>query len=423
MRFYIETLGCKVNQYESAAIAELLREGGHTEVGKAEVRDVSIINTCAVTGDASRQSRQSARRLRVQFPEAKLVVCGCASQIDERAATELGADIVSGSGDRRRLVAEIEALLEREVTAVRDLVDDPKLRRDFEALPSARVAGRTRAMLKIQDGCDNYCTYCVIPYARGHVRSLALDAIAAEAQELAAQGFAEIILTGIEICSYGRDLGAERLADVLRTVSASAPQARIRLGSLEPSTISQEFVDAMAAIPNLCDHFHMSLQSGSDGVLSRMKRKYNTAEFFAALGRLRTAFPNCGITADVIAGFPGETAAEHAETVAFLERCGFASAHIFPYSRRAGTVADRMDGHLTNAVKKARAAELREVAKRRGEAFRASQVGRTLEVLFEVEENGFSRGHSGNYLELCEPIVGVRGKIVPVIVSLDKIRD
>jgi len=422
MLFYIETLGCKVNQYESAAIAELLRAGGHTEVGKADPRDVAIVNTCAVTGDASRQSRQTARRLRREFPDAKLVVCGCASQIEPDAAEHLGADLVAGSGDRRKLVETLEALLQRPALAPMTDVDDAKARREFELLPSASVAGRTRAMLKIQDGCDNFCAYCVIPYARGRVRSLSLTDVARETQTLAKQGFAEIVLTGIELCSYGKDLDGETLADAVRVVAESAPQARIRLGSLEPSTVTQEFVDTLAAIPNVCDHFHMSLQSGSDGVLRRMRRKYNTAEFYAAIARLREAFPHCGVTADVIAGFPGETDAEHAETAAFLELCAFSAVHVFPYSKRAGTPAAAMENQVPNAIKKERAAELRKIAAKTGAAFAASQVGRTLNVLFETEKDGVSLGHTSNYLEIAELITGVRGKTLPILLDIAKIR-
>ncbi|MDR0905063.1 MAG: tRNA (N(6)-L-threonylcarbamoyladenosine(37)-C(2))-methylthiotransferase MtaB [Oscillospiraceae bacterium] len=432
MFFYIETLGCKVNQYESAAIAELLRGNGHIEVQKSEPRDVSIVNTCAVTGDASRQSRQTARRLRREFPDAKLVICGCASQIEPDAARELGADLVAGAGDKRGLVGEIERLIDE--NSLRHAARDTSLREGglppsprgvsaeptggaFEPLPSASIAGRTRAMLKIQDGCDNFCSYCVIPYARGRVRSLPVAAIADEAKSLASQGFAEIVLTGIEICSYGRDLDSETLIDAIRAAASAAPTARLRLGSLEPSCVTDEFVTALAAIPNLCDHFHLSLQSGSDGVLKRMRRKYGTAEFFAALKRLRTAYPNCGVTADVIAGFPGETDAEHAETVAFLERCAFSAAHVFPYSKRPGTPAAAMENQLPNAVKKARAAELRAVAAATGAAFAASQVGRVLEVLFEREADGGSVGHSSNYLEVRVLNAGIRGKTLAVSVA------
>ena len=421
MLFYIETLGCKVNQYESAAIAELLRAAGHTEVSKSEPRDVSVVNSCAVTGDASRQSRQAARKLRREFPTARLVVCGCASQIEPSAAQELGADLVTGAGERRRLVETLEALLKSPATAPVTDVGDAKARRVFEPLPSAAVAGRTRAMLKIQDGCDNYCTYCVIPYARGHVRSLSLAEVVQEAQSLAEQGFAELVLTGIELCSYGKDLDGVTLVDAVNATSRAAMNARIRLGSLEPSTVTQEFVDALTEIPGVCDHFHMSLQSGSDGVLRRMRRKYDTAQFYAAISRLREAFPSCGITADVIAGFPGETVTEHAETLAFLERCAFSDAHVFPYSKRPGTPAAAMENQLPNAVKKARAAELRAVAERTRAAFVDAQVGKTLNVLFEREAGGVSIGHTSNYLEIAEPIVGVRGKILPIMVTKPKI--
>ncbi|MDR0838047.1 MAG: tRNA (N(6)-L-threonylcarbamoyladenosine(37)-C(2))-methylthiotransferase MtaB [Oscillospiraceae bacterium] len=425
MRFYIETLGCKVNQYESAAISALLAERGHVASSVGEPCDVAIVNTCAVTGDASRQSRQTARRLKKLFPDAKLAVCGCASQIDPDAARALGADLIAGTGDKRGLADAIEKLT-RVVgdtprgTGADPYGDDFALPREFEPLPSGAVPGRTRAMLKIQDGCDNFCAYCVIPRARGRVRSLPVDACADAARELDDHGYREIVITGIEICSYGKDIDAG-LTDALSAISAAAPHARLRLGSLEPSCVTESFVAALAALPNLCDHFHLSLQSGSDDVLRRMRRRYTTAEFSAALGLLRKNFPNCGVTADVIAGFPGETDAQHAETAAFLQKCAFSQLHVFPYSRRPGTPAAAMENQLPNAVKKSRAAELRAIGGQTRAAFLASQLGKTLDVLFEREADGASVGHSGNYLEITERVTGARGKILPVLITAEKI--
>lgn len=426
MRFLIETLGCKVNQYESQAIAALLTERGHVQLGRdaagGETVDAVIINTCAVTGDAARQSRQIARKHRRENPGAFLAVCGCASQIEPEAARELGADLVGGSGDRRKLALALEMLVAESKLGEEtvNIVDDAKQRREFEMLPPGAGLGRTRAMLKIQDGCDNFCSYCVIPYARGRVRSLAVDDCVDAAKSLAAQGYCEIVLTGIEISSYGKDLGDANLLTVIRAVSdAVGSGVRLRLGSLEPSLLTREFVRELAGISNLCDHFHLSLQSGSDSVLRRMRRKYDTARFYEVLCELRAAFPNCGATADVIAGFPGESDAEHAETAAFVEKCAFSALHVFPYSPRPGTPAAAMDGQLTTVVKKARAAQLRAIGERSGAEFAAAQIGRTLKVIFERESDGVSLGHASNYLEVAAeiPIDAVRGGIASVVVT------
>ncbi|MDR1065124.1 MAG: MiaB/RimO family radical SAM methylthiotransferase, partial [Oscillospiraceae bacterium] len=376
MRFYIETLGCKVNQYESRAVAELLTQRGHSEAARGEPCDAVIVNTCAVTETASRRSRQAARRLKRLFPGAVLAVCGCAGEIEPEAARALGADIVAGSGARREFAESLESFV-----LGRGLIQNAPApaAREFELLPVGGTA-RARAALKIQDGCDCFCAYCVIPYARGRSRSIAEDEAVARATILARQGFREIVITGIEICSYGLDLGGgETLPGLLRAVSQAAPGARIRLGSLEPSRVTADFVRALSGLP-ICDHFHMSLQSGSAATLRRMRRKYAPEDFFAAVTRLRGTFPNAGVTADVIAGFPGETEAEFLETLAFLQKCEFSDLHVFPYSIRPGTAAAAMENQLPNAEKKARAEALRAAGARTRAGFIEKQLGKTLEV-------------------------------------------
>ena len=415
MNYKIETLGCKVNQVESAALETLLKARGHAPASPDAACDAVIINSCAVTGDASRQSRQTARRLLREHPGALLAVCGCASQIAPEEMAALGAALIGGSGDRKAFIEELEVLIARgkslitegEISA-KTIVGNPAKRRIIEPLPSGAPDGRTRAMIKIQDGCDNFCSYCVIPYARGRVRSLPIPDAVAEGKALEAQGFREIVLTGIEISSYGKDLplvrqDAPSLADVVCAISRAVPSVRLRLGSLEPSMITPEFVDALAAAPNLCEHFHLSLQSGSDDVLRRMRRKYSTAEFYNALSTLRERFPNCGATADLIMGFPGETEHEVQETLYFLEKCAFSRLHVFPYSVRPGTRAAEMPEQILNAEKKARAAMARAVGERTASAFLAAQTGRTLEVLFERKANGVFIGHSRNYVEVGVP--------------------
>jgi threonylcarbamoyladenosine tRNA methylthiotransferase MtaB len=421
MRFYIETLGCKVNMYESRAIAAVLTERGHAEARRGEACDAVIVNTCAVTGTAERQSRQAARRLKRLFPGAALAVCGCAGELAPGSPGFPEADMIAGSGGRR----EFALALERFVLEGRAAAPEGARRageREFELLP-AGLQLRARAALKVQDGCDRFCAYCVIPFARGRSRSMPVHEAERRARELAERGFREIVITGIEICSYGGDLGGGETPEaLLRAVSRAAPGARIRLGSLEPSRVTEGFARAVGGLPNICDHFHMSLQSGCAATLGRMRRGYAPEDFYSAVSRLRALFPNAGITADVIAGFPGETEAEFLETAAFLEKCAFSGLHVFPYSARPGTAAAGMEGQIPAGEKKARAKALREIGGRTRAAFMDSQIGKTLGVLFERESGGFSVGHTGNYIEVREAATGVRGEILPVLITAEKIR-
>ena len=380
------TLGCKVNQYETQALETLLRQRGFVPV--QEGAEVIIINTCAVTAESGRKSRQAIRRMRARHPGALTVVCGCFSQLEPEAVRALGADIVFGSGQKERLVGAIlRALPAMEV-------DDPFRRRFFEPLPAGSAAGRTRAMLKIQDGCDNFCAYCVIPYTRGRVRSLPLAGCGSQAAGLAAEGYAEIVVTGIEISSYGKDLpGRPGLADAVETIAAAAPGARLRLGSLEPTVVTEDFCRRLAAVGRVCPHFHLSLQSGCDDTLARMRRKYDTARFREVCRLLRETFPGCLFTADLICGFPGETGEQFAETLAFVESIGFLHIHAFPYSPRPGTPAAELPDQVPKAVKEARVRQAGEVIARMRRSALSAQVGRRLEVLMESPR----RGHSGNY--------------------------
>ena len=415
MKYIIATLGCKVNQVESEAMEELLQAAGHerSESGEAEA---VLLNSCAVTAEGERKARQTLRRLRRENPEAVLCVCGCWSQIAPDAASELGADVIFGTGERRKFLAAVEkAVTERAVTRS---VPDTKTPRPFERLPAAgSYEGHARAYLKIEDGCDNFCTYCIIPYARGRVCSLPVAECAREAAELAARGYREIVVTGIEIASYGRDL-PERpsLLTVLRAMADSAPGVRLHLGSLEPRCCTEELVAGMREM-NICPHFHLSLQSGADATLRRMNRHYTTAEFYAVVERLRAAFPGCGITTDLICGFPGETEEEFAETLAFIRRCGFSAMHIFPYSRRPGTVADRLPDQLGNKEKSGRCARAAAVAEETERAFLNSCVNRTLSVLFETETDGCCIGHSENYREVRVEGSGLRGLVKNVQIT------
>ncbi len=414
MRIHIHTLGCKVNQFESAALETMLSERGHEVTAEETGLDAVVVNTCAVTAEAGRKSRQAVRRYRDLNPGAIVAVCGCWSQSDAKKASELG-DIVFGSGDKASLVTALETALSHRRSFVR--VDNAFDRREFEVLPAGSPEGRTRALLKIEDGCVNFCSYCVIPYTRGRVRSLGLDKCAAEAQGLSDAGYKEIVLTGIEIASYGTDLpGKPTLSDAVKAVAHAAPGCRIRLGSLEPRAVTEDLCRELSALPNLCPHFHLSLQSGCDRTLEAMRRKYGTARFYESVTLLRKYFDNCGLTADLITGFPGESSEDFSETLAFIEKCAFSSMHIFPYSVRPGTVAAGME-QLPRAVREERARRAAQIARRMREDFLNAQIGKTLPVLFETEEAGVWSGHAGNYAEVRAKGADLRNAVVNVQIT------
>jgi len=397
MRFSFITLGCKVNQFESQAMAALLEERGHSLAKKDEPADAYIINTCAVTAESSRKSRQAVRRAMGENPGAVTAVCGCWAQISPDEAESLGAELVFGSSDRLELIRAIEQAFESR-HLIRN-IDDPMSRREFEMLPAGSGIGRTRAMLKVQDGCQNFCAYCIIPYARGPVRSMNPEAAVSEAVRLAREGYRELVITGIEISSYGRDLTCTNLVELVERICLAVPSMRVRLGSLEPRTVTEDFCKRLSALPNLCPHFHLSLQSGSEATLRRMGRRYTPDEFFSGVSMLRRYFPNCGVTTDLIVGFPGETEAEFEETLRFVEKCAFSAMHVFPYSRRPGTRAALMDGQLEKTVKKERARLASKLALRMKNDFLDSQIGTIASVLFETESEGLMTGFSGNYCE------------------------
>lgn len=416
MRYIIYTLGCKVNQYETQAIEALLVSRGHKPCREGEIADAVIVNTCAVTAEAGRKSRQAIHRLREENPGAVAAVLGCYSQLSPDAVEKLGADIVYGTADRLKLVDAVEKAVS--TGEGERALDKPFERRVFEELPAGAVSGHTRALLKIQDGCVNFCSYCIIPYTRGRVRSLPVASAVQQAAELDRKGYRELVITGIEIASYGVDLpGKPGLADVVCAVADAAPHMRIRLGSIEPSVITEEFCRKIAACGSVCRHFHLSLQSGCDATLKAMNRKYDTARFYEAMQLLRSYFPDCGMTCDVIVGFPGETEEHQEETLAFLEKARFSDAHIFPYSRRPGTPADKMDGQIDRAVKAKRSKQARAVVAETRRAFLESMVGKTLPVLFETQEGELWQGHSDNYLEVRAGGESLRGTVQNVRIN------
>lgn len=399
MKFAFYTLGCKTNQYETQAMEHLLLEKGH-EIGSfEEACDGYVINTCSVTAVADKKNRAVIRRCRRDNPQAVIAVCGCYSQHDPEAVRALGIDVIGGSGQRQ---AFVEMLLDAAgEKRHEEQLDNALGRREFECLPAGGLEERTRAMLKVQDGCVNFCTYCIIPYTRGPIRSAPLEVAVAQAKELAVRGYREIVLTGIEIAGWGQDQpGKPELALLVEEICKAVPDLRIRLGSLEPRVVTEDFCRRLSVFPNLCPQFHLSMQSGSDTVLSRMKRKYDTARYYQSVELLRKFFPECAVTTDMIVAFPGETEEEFAESLAFIRKCVFADMHIFPYSRRPGTPADKMPGQHNNATKEARSRAAIALAEEMSRAYREGFIGRTLEVLFEEQEGEFYTGHAPNYIKV-----------------------
>ena len=399
MKFAFYTLGCKTNQYETQAMEHLLLEKGH-EIGSfEEACDGYVINTCSVTAVADKKNRAVIRRCRRDNPQAVIAVCGCYSQHDPDAVRALGIDVIGGSGQRQ---AFVEMLLDAAgEKRHEEQLDNALGRREFECLPAGGLEERTRAMLKVQDGCVNFCTYCIIPYTRGPIRSAPLEVAVAQAKELAVRGYREIVLTGIEIAGWGQDQpGKPELALLVEEICKAVPDLRIRLGSLEPRVVTEDFCRRLSVFPNLCPQFHLSMQSGSDTVLSRMKRKYDTARYYQSVELLRKFFPECAVTTDMIVAFPGETEEEFAESLAFIRKCAFADMHIFPYSRRPGTPADKMPGQHNNATKETRSRAAIALAEEMSRAYREGFIGRTLEVLFEEREGEFYTGHAPNYIKV-----------------------
>ena len=399
MKYAFYTLGCKVNQYETQAMQQILLQRGDTLGDFDGVCDCYVINTCTVTAMSDKKSRNAIRRVRRRNPEAVIGVCGCYAQTAPEELRGMDVDVLIGTDGRVEF-------LDRLAQAARDRqhwehVEDAGLPRRFEQLPAGGLAERTRALLKVEDGCNNFCTYCIIPYARGRVRSLPLESAVQEARKLAAEGYREIVVNGIEISSWGWEWhDGSCLRQLLTALCAAVPEVRIRLGSLEPRTIDEEFCRALSGFQNLCPQFHLSLQSGSDPVLKRMNRKYDTARYYESVRLLNEYFPGCAVTTDLIVGFPGESEASFEESLAFIRKCALTKVHIFPYSRREGTPADKMPDQVPKAVKEARAARAAAVAAELEDAFHSALIGTVQEVLFEQPEDGLYAGHAPNYAKV-----------------------
>ena len=416
MKIAFYTLGCKTNQYETQAMERLLCEQGHEICSFEDDCDCYIVNTCSVTAVADKKNRAIIRRCRREHPQAILGVCGCYSQHAAQAVRELEVDVVGGSGGRQQFLEDLLAAAQSRT--YQEHLDNALRRREFEVLPAGGLQERTRAMLKVQDGCTNFCTYCIIPYTRGPIRSAPLETAVAQAKQLEQAGYREIVVTGIEIAGWGKDLpGKPPVWLLIAEICKAVPHLRIRLGSLEPRIVTEEFAAALSGFQNLCPQFHLSMQSGCDTVLARMKRKYTTEEYMESLERLRSAFPGCAITTDMIVGFPGETEEEFEKSLSFIRQCRFADMHIFPYSRRPGTPAAEMPGQLPNAVKEERSRRAIAVAQDMSRCYHQELLGTTQAVLVEGMEGEHSVGHAMNYVKIYIPGAYPRNEIQTVAVK------
>ena len=402
MNFAFFTLGCKTNQYETQAMERFLTDRGHRIVPFDGQADAYIVNTCSVTAVADKKNRAVIRRCKKAHPEALLAVCGCYGQHAAEKLRQMDVDVIGGSGSREEFITSVlDALQSR---THREVLDNALRRRKFEILPAGGLEERTRAMVKVQDGCVNFCSYCIIPYTRGPIRSAPLELAVAQTKELAARGYREIVVTGIEIASWGADLpGKPPVTELIEALCAAVPEVRIRLGSLEPRIVTEAFCLRLKKYDNLCPQFHLSMQSGCDTVLQRMKRKYDTARYLESVCLLKEYFPGCAVTTDMIVAFPGETEEEFEDSLAFIRRCGFADMHIFPYSRRPGTPADKMPGQHSNDTKESRSRAAIAVAEEMNRAYREACVGTVQEVLFEERDGAFFTGHAPNYVKVYAP--------------------
>lgn len=417
------TLGCKVNHYETEAMEELFEKSGYTIVSEEEVADVYVINTCTVTNIGDRKSRQFIRRAKKLNKDSIIAVVGCYSQVAPDEIKKIGnVDVIIGTGDKSEIVKCCE---ESKATQKKiNIVKNSKELKDFEELKIGDIKSRTRAYMKIQEGCNQYCSYCIIPYARGPIRSRDINNIIAEANRLTNSGFKEIILTGIHVASYGKDIGDIGLLDVIKDVSEVEGIERIRLSSIEPTLIDEEFMKTVSKIPQFCDHFHLSLQSGSDTILKKMNRKYTTAEYSKIVELIRQYMPNAGITTDIIVGFPGEGEVEFNETLEFVKKIEFSRIHIFKYSPRSGTPASKYSEQVHGSIKNERSKKLISLGEELMKKFNQQFLGSTLKVLFEEESKDnpeYIEGYTTNYVRVRALGDEIRkGKIIPVeMISLD----
>ena len=404
MKIGIITLGCRVNQYESDAISEMLINRGHQVTRFDEACDICIINTCTVTAESDRKARNFIRRAIKKNPKAYVLVTGCMSQTQPDAVASItGVDYICGNAEKLSVVTYALRFMAEGKKPDAPIVSVPEPDSlGFEPMQITKFE-RTRAYIKIEDGCESHCTYCTIPNARGKIRSKTPDEIFEEVRVLTESGCREIVLTGIETASYGKDLGGYTLADLLCRIDQIPNVGRIRLGSLDPSLIKEPFVNRIASLKSLTPHFHLSMQSGSDKILGLMKRKYNTRMALRGMELLRSALPSVQFTTDMIVGFPQESDEDFEETLRFVKKAGFLMIHVFPYSKRAGTVAATMQGQIPEPIKHARAARLSALEADIRKGILDSMTGQQVSVLFESFDNGIASGHTPEFIEVfCE---------------------
>ena len=409
------SLGCKVNQYETNAMSQEFVEAGYDVVDFNDVADIYVVNTCTVTNMADRKSRQMLRRVKEISPEAVLVATGCYAQVgkDELEKIE-DIDLIIGNNEKKDIVE----IIENYQNEVNSIITDVMHQKDYVEFGTTTYTEKTRAVVKIQDGCDRFCSYCIIPYARGRVRSRKIENIIKEVEQIVDNGMKEIVITGIHIASYGKDFNYEiTLIDLLEELNKIEGLKRIRLGSIEPTIITEEFVNRLSKLEKICDHFHLSLQSGCDETLKRMNRRYTCHEFENGTKILREKFPNAALTTDIIVGFPGETDEEFNKTYEFLKRVAFYKMHVFKYSQRKGTKAAVMPNQIDGTIKEERSKTLLQLSDENEEMYNSKYIGRQVEVLFEEKDGEFYKGHTTNYIEVFAKGDNLENKIVTVMVN------
>ncbi len=393
------SLGCKVNQYETNAMAQKFIEHGYEVVEFDEYADVYIVNTCTVTNVADRKSRQMLRRAKEINKDATLVACGCYAQVAKDELKKIPEiDLIIGNNEKNDIIQIVENHISQK--GAEDLVSDVMYKLDYVELGTTTYTEKTRAVVKVQDGCDRFCSYCLIPYARGHIRSRKIENVIEEIKKVVEEGINEVVITGIHIASYGRDFKGKNigLIDLLEEINKIQGLHRIRLGSIEPTIITDEFVERLSKLDKICDHFHLSLQSGCTETLKRMNRRYTTEEFRDVTKRLRAKFPNAALTTDIIVGFPGETDDEFNTTYEFLKDIAFYKMHIFKYSQRKGTKAAVMPNQVDGKIKEERSKKLIELSNENEYNYNKKYIGKQVEVLFEEREGEYLKGHTTNYI-------------------------
>jgi len=393
MRYAIKTFGCKVNQYESIGISSALRNSGFIETDDEKTAEIIVINSCSVTGVSDRKACHEITRLKKLNPKAVIVLAGCFPQAFPDEAAKTGADIVIGNSGKDK----IGELIKNYLSEKRFMISIPELPRIYEEIKCERNGEKTRAFIKIEDGCDRFCSYCIIPYARGRVRSRSIEAVLNEVRACAASGQKEIVLVGINLSCYGKDTG-KTLADVVETVCSVDGVERVRLSSLEPELLDEKMIERLARQPKLCPHFHLSLQSGSCDTLKRMNRRYTPDEYYEIVENLRRHFPDAAITTDIMVGFAGETEEEFGESYRFAEKIGFSKIHVFSYSIREGTAAAKRTDHISEQVKAERYRLLSELDRRMHSEFLNSQIGKIADILIEKQRSPeYVNGYTKNY--------------------------